>query len=278
MNEWSNLKCAVAYLGLGTYFGYFLSQNAKGHILGHVQNLGEDQSKSAHPIRIYRTNKRQFFHTDSSDIVGLLCMAKAESGGESDIASTHHIFNTLQREHPDVVETFTKNNWYFDRKGEWSEGEEPYYKMPVFMLENEEDPLKRRVYARYDPMGVTTLARYNQGPEAIIPPLSAEQKHAIEVFEETAGRLALHMVLNPGDIQLLANSHVFHARTAYTDWPQGAVDEQGRPRKQRQLMRLWLATPEDEGGWKLPFADSKEKKRGGVQRDDTPPHCPLGAE
>jgi len=43
-------------------------------------------------------------------------------------------------------------------------------------------------------------------------------------------------------------------------------------------MRLWLATPENEGGWKLPFPDSKHKKRGGVQVDDTAPKALLDAE
>ena len=43
-------------------------------------------------------------------------------------------------------------------------------------------------------------------------------------------------------------------------------------------MRLWLATPESEGGWKLPFHDSTEKKRGGIQVNDQPPVCPLDAE
>lgn len=276
MDEWSNLKSAVAYLGLGTYFGYFTSQNGKGHILGHVQNLSE-QTKGA-PIRIYRTNKKQFFHTDSADLVGLLCMAKSMTGGESDIVSQHLLFNTLQKEHPEVIKTLVQPIWYYDRKGEVSEGELPYFKTAVFSMETDPDSSTRRVMARYDPMNVTTLARFNSGPDAEIPPLSEEQLFAIQCIEETANRLALHMVLDPGDIQLLANTHVFHARTAYEDWPLGSVDEQGNTRKQRQLMRLWLATPESEGGWKIPFVDSKEKKRGGVQVNDNPPQCPLTAE
>jgi hypothetical protein len=43
-------------------------------------------------------------------------------------------------------------------------------------------------------------------------------------------------------------------------------------------MRLWLSTPEDEGGWKLPFKDTKEKKRGGIQVNDTAPVAPEDAE
>lgn len=246
--------------------------------MGHVKNLSEDPSKTNAPIRIYRTNKRQFFHTDSSDLVGLLCMARSMSGGESDIISQHHLFNTLQKEHPDVVKTLTSPVWYYDRKGELSEGDEPYFRTAVFLFENKPDSEGPRIFSRFDPMNVTTLARFNSGPDAQIPPPSVEQVHAMEVLEATAKRLSLHMILQPGDIQLISNNTVYHARTAYEDWPFGSVDEQGEPRKQRQLMRLWLATPEGEGGWVLPYTDSKHKKRGGVQVNDNPPSCPLDAE
>jgi hypothetical protein len=278
----------VAYMGLGTYFGYFVSQNGKGHVLGHVKDLGEDPTKTER-VRIYRTNARQFFHTDGTDLVGLLCISRAQEGGESDIASTHNIWNILQREYPDVAETLITPNWYFDRKGEVSKGQGEYYQSAVMFLENtpeselgpgskDSQDSQRRLYLRFDPNNVTSLGRFNSGPNPEIPPLSPAQLHAIKTLEEVAKREALHMVLEPGDIQLLANHHVMHARTAYTDWPAGSVDERGQARKRRQLMRLWLAAPETEGGWKLPYPDSKQKKRGGIQVDDTPPYCPLDAE
>lgn len=204
-------------------------------------------------------------------------MARAKEGGESDIVSTHHLYNVMQEEHPEAVKLMTEPIWYFDRKGEVSEGEEPYIRTSLLQLVEASNG-EERVYARFDPMNVTTLERYNSGPDAVIPPLNPAQVEAMAILEETAHRLALHMILQPGDIQLLANAHIFHARTEYTDWPAGSVDEAGRPRLQRQLMRLWLAVGEEEGGWKLPYVDSKEAKRGGIQVDDTPPHCPLDAE
>lgn len=249
---WGLHKSAVVYMGLGTYFGYFVSQNGKGHVLGHVKDLGENPSET-HTVRIYRTNARQFFHTDGADLVGLLCIARSLEGGESDIASTQAIFNVLQDEHPDVVETFTQPIWYFDRKGEMSEGQGPWYRSAVFFMETDPNSSTRRVYSRLDPNNVTSLSRFNTGPDAKIPALTADQLHALAVLESTAKRLSLHMVLQPGDIQLLANTHVFHARTAYKDWPARSVDERGRPRIRRHLMRLWLATPADEGGWTLAY-------------------------
>ncbi|KAE8163559.1 hypothetical protein BDV40DRAFT_135065 [Aspergillus tamarii] len=264
VQEWGNHKSAVAYMGLGTYLGYFVSQNSRGHVLGHVKDLGEDPTQ-IDSVRIYRTNARQFFHADDSDIVGLLCIARALEGGESDIASSHHVYNTLAKERPDVLKTLTEPIWYFDRKGETSKGQEEYIRTSVMYLERGENA---RVYTKWDPYYVRSLSRFSEA--GIVPPLSAAQVEALEVLEATCNRLSLHMILEVGDIQFLANSHVLHARTAYTD--------HAPPTPRRHLMRLWLATPEHEGGWKLPFWDSNEKKRGGIQVDDQAPVAPLDAE
>ncbi|KAH9825879.1 taurine catabolism dioxygenase TauD [Teratosphaeria destructans] len=264
VQKWGNHKSAVAYMGLGTYLGYFVSQNGYGHVLGHVKDVGADPTQ-IDKVRIYRTTARQFFHADDSDIVGLLCIAKSLEGGESDIASVHHVYNTLQREHPDVVETLTQPIWYWDRKGEVSVGQEQWTKQPVLYKEPGENG---RVYCKWDPYYVHSLKRFSDA--GLIPPLSEAQQKAAKVLEDTCQRLALHMILDIGDIQFLSNAHVLHSRTAYKDYPP--------PAPRRHLMRLWLATPDTEGGWKLPFPDSSHKKRGGVQVNDTPPKAPLDAE
>ena len=150
-------------MGLGTYLGYFVSQNGRGHVLGHVKDLGDDATQIDR-VRIYRTNARyvsiidcllgfllshensQYFHADDSDIVGLLCIARALEGGESDIVSSHHVYNVLRRERPDVLDTLIQPIWYFDRKGEVSEGEDPYIRTGVFYLEPRGK--ERRVYCK----------------------------------------------------------------------------------------------------------------------------------
>ncbi|RMJ21845.1 hypothetical protein PHISP_07279 [Aspergillus sp. HF37] len=263
--HWGLHKSAVAYMGLGTYLGYFVSQNSRGHVLGHVKDLGEDSSQ-IDKVRIYRTNARQFFHSDDCDLVGLLCIARALQGGESDLVSSHHLYNTLAAERPDVLDLLTQPIWYFDRKGEISRAQDEYIRSSVVYLER--DTINPRVYTKWDPYYIRSLTRLSDA--GIIPPLSSAQHEALTVLESTSARLALHMILDVGDIQFLANSHVLHARTAYTD--------HAPPAPRRHLMRLWLATPEGEGGWRLPFWDSNQKKRGGVQVDETPPVAPLDAE
>ncbi|KAL1303089.1 hypothetical protein AAFC00_006532 [Neodothiora populina] len=264
VQEWGLHKSAVAYMGLGTYLGYFVSQNSRGHVLGHVKDVGED-STQIDKVRIYRTNARQYFHADDSDIVGLLCIARALEGGESDLVSSHSVWNALQKENPDVAELLTQQIWYFDRKGETSVGQEEWIKTSIFYLEPGENG---RVYSKWDPYFVRSLTRFSD--KGLIPALSPEQERAIQILEDTCVRLSLHMVLEIGDIQFLSNNHIFHARTAYKDYPP--------PQPRRHLMRLWLAVPETEGGWKLPFEDSSHKKRGGIQVNDNPPVAPLDAE
>lgn len=207
---WSPLKTAVAYMGLGTYLGYFLSQNGRGHVLGHVKDVGDDPTQ-IDSVRIYRTAARQFFHADDGDIVGLLCVHRAKEGGESDIVSVHHVWNILQEEYPDVAELLTQPVWYFDRKGEVSEGQDEWLRQPVVYLENGG---KERVYCKWDPYYVRSLGRFEE--KGLVPPLSKEQVRALETLEEVCLREALHMVLEVGDIQFLSNAHLLHARTAYT--------------------------------------------------------------
>ena len=79
-------------------------------------------------------------------MVGLLCIARALEGGESDIVSAHRVYNILRKERPDVLKTLTQPIWYFDRKGEISQGEEPYIRTSVFY---KEPTGNGRVYVKY---------------------------------------------------------------------------------------------------------------------------------
>jgi Taurine catabolism dioxygenase TauD, TfdA family len=123
-------------------------------------------------------------------------------------------------------------------------------------------------FCRWDPYFVRSLTRFSD--KGLVPPLSEKQKEAMQVLEDTCNRLALHMILEVGDIQFLSNAQVLHARTAYKDYPP--------PAPRRHLMRLWLSTPETEGGWNLPMPDTHEKKRGGIQVNNVAPRAPLDAE
>lgn len=259
--EWPVLKSSAVFLAIGTIIGHVLSQNGKGHVLGHVKDLGNDPTQ-IHKVRIYSTNARQYFHTDAADAVGLLCLHKAQEGGESDVVSAHNVWNTIQAERPDVAELLATPNWYFDRKGEVSEGLNGWVKKAIYYYHD------GHVISHFDPYFVKSIGRHVEA--GLIPGHTAAQLEAIEFLEQTAQRLALHMVLKVGDIQFVADTHVFHARTAYTDHLP--------PAPRRHLLRLWLSTPVAEGGWKRPFPDSDKKKRGGIQVNNQPETSPLDGE
>jgi len=67
-----------------------------------------------------------------------------------------------------------------------------------------------KLLSNYDPYFVRSIGRHVEAGH--IPGLSDAQIEAIEVFERTAQRLALHMVLKVGDIQFVADSKFFSAR------------------------------------------------------------------
>lgn len=264
--RWGNRLSAIAYLGLGSYLGNIVSQNRYGHVLGHVKDLGEDPT-AIDKVRIYRTNARQFFHTDSSGgIVGLLCLHKAVEGGESDIVSSHAVWNHLQEHRPDVAELLASNIWHFDRKGEVNSDQNGWVTRPIVHLRQGQP--ENRLILTYDPYYLKSIQRHVDAGH--IPPLSDEQKEAMQVLEDTAKQLSLHMVLDVGDVQFVSDVHVLHARTEYKD--------PAPPAPRRHLYRLWLAVPTAEGGWPNAYPDNDLQRRGGIQVNDTKPTYPLDGE
>ena len=99
VERWSIREAATAYFGIGTHLGSARSQNAQGHVLGHVHDLGLDVANDPN-VRIYQTRERQTYHTDSCDIVGLLCLKTAKSGGLSALVSSMTIYNEMRSAGP----------------------------------------------------------------------------------------------------------------------------------------------------------------------------------
>src|SRR5262245_10530271 len=101
VERWGPRLSAVAFYGLGLHIGKPRTQNAQGHLLGHVRDLG---LRSDDPnVRIYQTHERQTFHTDSADVVGLLCLQTAKSGGLSALVSSMTLYNELRARRPDLA-------------------------------------------------------------------------------------------------------------------------------------------------------------------------------
>src|SRR5688572_30669635 len=129
VERWTRREQAIAYLGLGAWLGRPRSQNAKGHLLGHVKDLGLDIRDPA--VRYYQTNRRLEYHTDSVDIVGLLCLRTAKAGGESYLASSMSVYNEVLRRRPELLPALFEP-FATDRRGEVPEGMQPWFEIPVF--------------------------------------------------------------------------------------------------------------------------------------------------
>ena len=63
----SREEAVAAFWGIGAHFGSARSQNAKGHLMGHIKDVGLHSDDPN--VRVYQTRERQPFHTDSVDIV-----------------------------------------------------------------------------------------------------------------------------------------------------------------------------------------------------------------
>ncbi|MBU2531812.1 MAG: TauD/TfdA family dioxygenase [Alphaproteobacteria bacterium] len=224
VDRWSIRQSATAYYGIGTHFGNARSQNGKGHILGHVRDLGRDAVNDP-TARIYQTAERQTFHTDSCDIVALLCLKTAKSGGASALVSSMTIYNEMLKRRPDLL-PYLFQPMHTDRRGEVPTGEKPWHDIPVFnWYEGHLSALYARRY-------IESARRF---PE--IPELTSGQREALDLFDELANDPAINMQMSfqPGDMQWVHNHTMLHDRTAFEDWPE--------PEKKRHLLRLWLAVP-----------------------------------
>jgi hypothetical protein len=259
VERWSMRESATAYFGIGTHFGSARSQNAKGHVLGHVRDLGLDAARDP-TARVYQTNERQTYHTDSCDVVGLLCLKTAKSGGASALVSSMTIYNEMLKRRPDLLARLF-DPLHTDRRGEVPTGQKPWHDIPVY---NWHDGRLSALYAR---RYIESARRF---PE--VPPLTRQQTEALDLFDALAEdpTINMQMTFRPGDMQCVHNHTMLHDRTAFEDWRE--------PERKRHLLRLWLAVP---GARPLPevYAERFGKvdigDRGGIIVPGTMLNAPL---
>jgi hypothetical protein len=222
VRDYSDDEAELLFRGIGCHIGEAVTQNAKGDLLGHVRDQGYADYRGRSDIRGYQTRARLEFHTDVVDIVGLLCLRAAKEGGHSLLVSATTIHNEMLRQAPQLL-GLLYGNFLFDRRGEEVAGERPYFVSPIYSFYG--SCLSCR----------PAIIEYIHSAEAKTGiPLSPAQRAALDAFIGEAQRqdLQLGMDLEPGDIQLLNNSVILHARTGFIDHEE--------PERRRHLLRLWL--------------------------------------
>ena len=216
---------ATIFCGIGAHLGSARSQNAQGHILGHVRNIG---AASTDPnVRIYQTAERQTFHTDSADLVGLLCLQDARQGGESLLVSALSIYNRMRAQTPELLERLF-DPIATDRRGEVPPGAKPYLEIPVLNWH------AGQLTVFYQRQYIDSAQRF---PDAMR--LTPQHVAALDRFDALANSPDMHvrMHLQPGKMQCEYNHSKQQDSTAFVDWPE--------PARRRHLLRLWLSAPGD---------------------------------
>ena len=249
---------ATIFCGIGSHIGRARSQNAAGHLLGHVRDVGADINDPN--TRIYQTTSRQSFHTDSCDVVGLLCVREAMSGGDSMLASSMTAYNEILKRRPELAPHLFLPV-ATDRRGEVPENGDPFFTIPVYSWH------RNFLTCIYQRNYIDSAQRFETAPR-----LSAQQLEALDLLDDIVNEPDMHlrMRLQPGDMQFVYNHSLLHDRTGFTDWPEAE--------KRRHLLRLWLAVPGDRP---LPavfaqrYGSVDVGERGGVITNETVLHAPI---
>ncbi|WIM12724.1 TauD/TfdA family dioxygenase [Enhydrobacter sp.] len=251
------------YFGFGSHLGMPVFQNRSGELMRAIRDEGahvgrtygqvQDERKGTTFLSSYArtlTNGGLRFHTDRTDVVGLLCVRQARQGGVSTLASTPAIHNAILARRPDLLEVLFQDFWR-SRFGEEGTTKETAYPLPIFGLRD------GKFTSHYS---LTFIEAAQMAPG--VPKLTTAQKEAIDVLMQTAQELCFEMTLEPGDLQLI-NSHVtYHGRTPFEDDATSGHD--------RLLLRLWLSMPNNRAlpqGHEILWRNIEAGQlRGGIQQ------------
>lgn len=221
--KYSQTEMEMIYWGIGMHLGDPWPQNQYGHVLGDVTDQGvkgHDHNSRGNEIGAVAFP----YHSDGSDLVGLLCLQKALSGGLSTVANAVTIHNDLVREAPELAAALYRPQ-PFDFRNAEPPGGKPWYEMPVFTQWD------NRLFVRYIRPYIVASQRHTEAPR--IDDVAEAAMQRLDAMT-TEAQYNVFMDLQPGDMQFVNNYHVLHARTAYQD-----DRESGQV---RHLKRLWLAT------------------------------------
>jgi hypothetical protein len=248
-DRYSDQDCELVYWGLASHLGRPISQNRRGHVLGHVRDEGKSLADPT--VRPYQTKRRMDFHADllPVEILGLFCCRTAKSGGESYIVSALTVHNIIAKERPDLLEVLYQP-FNLDWRGEEPEGTQPWHTCPMFSVQDGKftSCISGRVFFE-------SVSRWGEHLA-----LTDIQREALDFAQDVAERpeLRLSMMFQEGDIQLLNNQTMLQARSEYEDH-----DE---PDLKRHLLRMWISRPEGQRRSLSPALDDRRRivEMGGI--------------
>ena len=220
VDSWSVDEASTFFWGLGQHLGRPGAQNRRGELLGHVRDTGADRTDRY--VRQYLTTQDIPFHCDAADMVGLLCLRTAKSGGLSRIASSVSVYNELLRRRTDLATRLFEPFMLDTRDEAEANGLKA---LPVPPCRYADGVLRTFWHSEY-----FRTAQRHPGIR-----LTDAENELLDLYDGIAASTEFHvdMALEPGDVQLLSNHTVIHARTDYQDHPDPAL--------KRHLLRLWVS-------------------------------------
>ncbi|MBL8701692.1 MAG: TauD/TfdA family dioxygenase [Alphaproteobacteria bacterium] len=223
--RWSADDIARLYYGLGVHIGVPMTQSRQGERLGHVIDISDVDRT----VRGYQFGGGQLMHTDSCDIIGLMCLRAAKSGGASRIVSSVAVHNELVRRRPDLARLHYAGFTYRRNELDAKLGRGvvvPPVPIASYSLETGE-------FSSY--LGTNYAMMAAKAGDAVLTDL---QREAFDELHRIASspEFYLDMQIGEGDIQFLNNRLMLHGRTAYEDHPE--------LQRRRHMIRLWLQIPQ----------------------------------
>lgn len=224
LGRWSKDRARLAAWGLGTWIGEHVSQTVQGLRLVDVTDVtGKEPSP-----RQYKTSQELRLHTDpASDIIGLACVQDAKAGGESVITSAVAVHNAMLAQRPDLL-ALLYQGFHWHRFGEGRPEDGPFTRdlVPVFAQE------RGQLSCRYVRSPIAA------GHKEAGVPLTDAQIEALDLLDRLCAspELRVSFRMQAGDLLLVNNLAVLHARTQFEDHPQIG--------KRRHMVRLWLQGPD----------------------------------
>lgn len=236
VERYSDDQARILYYTMMSHIGMPVSQNTDGARMMAIEDEGQKKSESYGTVKDDKTGEKFLssraralsggvlrLHTDRCDVVSLLCMRQASTGGISKLVSTSAIHNEILKRRPDLLKLLFQD-YPRSRFGEETKDIDGYFMLPVFgMCEGKFTTHFSRTYIEASQTGTSA------------PRMSVAQWQALDLLAKVGEALGFTMKLEPGDIQLLNNHHVFHGRTAYEDT--------ATPGNGRLLYRIWMAMP-----------------------------------
>lgn len=218
--EYGDVEAGAIFFVLGLHLGVPMRQNEVGDLVDHIiatSNL--TMADGALPSRV---RDRLPFHSDSSDVVALMCLRGAKSGGSSSLVSGATIYNEILRRRPDLAPLLF-DTWHWDWKAQDKDAPADWYPSPICSWVD-------GVFSSY--AGSSMIESAQRFPD--VPRLTDAQRELLALYDEVSQEegLPIDMDFQPGDVQWLLNYAALHSRTSYEDFPE--------VERRRHLLRLWL--------------------------------------